>query len=371
MDASVRLHSGEDLALVRARGLIEANRYADAIPLLRQAMQAQPESQEPRCLLAFSLHMVGQSRVGLQTARDAVLLDPEEEWPHRVQSVILAGMGRRKEALLAARQAASLEADHPHVLECLARAQQGMKQRSAARETAARLLHLAPDWESTHELLGDLALAASRWREAEFHYRRTLQLDPQSHSAMNNLGVALQRLNRKKEAIDCFHQAARISPTEQVSKINLYNSVRGYAGYGFLGVWLLIQTTRILMAHTAQLPADLRPYAQAGVILAAAAGAGGAWWWWRRRMRELHPTVTAFYRDEQQRNTRAALYRISVTVAITMGTLTTVTWSAIWATEGAVRAGLTSWPLAIFLLVAAGTLAGAGRLIARWRATRR
>jgi len=371
MDERLHMHPPGASALARAQALIEVNRYADSLPFLRQALQESPDSLTAMCLLGVALHFTGRSREGLKAAQDAVPLDPDNEWPFRVQASILSGMGRRKQALEAALCAASRSPYDPHVLECLARAQMGCKQWKAAKETAATLLAIAPDWDSTHNLLGDISLATRRSRDAVAHYQETLRLNAQSYAAMNNLGVALQRLNRHKEAIECFHQAARLDPSAKLSRDNLYTAVRGYAGFGFLGLWFLVQAVRIVVAGIEGLPESMRPAAAIAGGLLLLLGLCSAFWIWRRRVNELHPTVMTFFREEQRRTSRSSLNRIATAVLLVLGAGTTVYWSAFAVRVGARESGLTSWPLALYVLISGGTIAAIGYLLRnRRRSTR-
>jgi tetratricopeptide (TPR) repeat protein len=351
--------TGAEPALERARSLIEVHRFADAVPLLRQALVADPQSLDAHCMLAISLHVTGQSREGLKIAGDAVLLDPEAEWAHRVRALILTGLGRHKEALAAATQCAALSPDDPRSLECLARAQHACRQKKEAAATAAQLVALAPEWDSTHELLGDIALDNKRWKEAEHYYRNALRLDPSSYSAQNNLGVALQRLNRNKEATECFHQASKLNPVEKTSRDNLYSAVKGYAGVSFVTFWVLLQVIRVFAASIRGLPESQQTLATIGFVIVVGGAVGTAYWFWRKRMNELHPTVTAFYRDEQRRTNVGAASRISALVILILAVLACTSWTAVLFTEGPVHAGLTSWPLALYLLLIGGTVYGA------------
>lgn len=81
-------------------------------------------------------------------------------------------------------------------------------------------LHLAA-------VLGELGQPA----EALAQCVAALKRDPQSYVATNNLGMALLRQVRRREAIERFHDAARRGPTRPLARGSLYRAVQRY-------VWL-------------------------------------------------------------------------------------------------------------------------------------
>src|SRR4051812_328110 len=83
--------------LERVTVLHEVGRYADAAPLVRQALHLGPDSYDAHCLTALNLLALGDPSEALRNAETAVALQPEEDWGHRIRSLILQGMERNQE----------------------------------------------------------------------------------------------------------------------------------------------------------------------------------------------------------------------------------------------------------------------------------
>jgi tetratricopeptide (TPR) repeat protein len=161
-------------------------------------------------------------------------------------------------------------------------------------------------------MAGRVALGRRDWKAAEAPFRRVLQLDPHSWTALNNLGVALRRQGRRKEAIEYFEAAARANPRASVARDNLFRSVSRHAGVGGLAGGLILVLKYGLIAVPAAHAIDNlaspigrniqnQPIAVAGIfLLVLCVVVLDAIYRWRRRQR-LSPTVRAFHKAELRR----------------------------------------------------------------------
>lgn len=75
-----------------------------------------------------------------------------------------------------------------------------------------RALQLAPDFAKAHEELGVALQYLDRHKDAEEHLRKAIRLDRQSESAHYRLGQLLACLGRNDEADEVFEQAFSLSP---------------------------------------------------------------------------------------------------------------------------------------------------------------
>jgi tetratricopeptide (TPR) repeat protein len=85
-------------------------------------------------------------------------------------------------------------------------------------------------------------LALDDFVEAETHFRTSLKLKPNDASALNNLGVCLQKQHRMKDAALAFKAAILIDPTQDVSKSNAKYAISQFLSYGAI-LAVLIQLT--------------------------------------------------------------------------------------------------------------------------------
>ena len=102
------------------------------------------------------------------------------------------------------------------------------QKRSVLRRGKA--LELAPDMSSTHDALGRVALARSRSREAEGHFREALRIEPEDPVALNNLGLALLRQGRRRAAVAYFASASKANPHDDLARRNAVVATIGVGG---------------------------------------------------------------------------------------------------------------------------------------------
>lgn len=307
-------------ATERARLLIEAGRAKDALPLLQQAIAADPHDGESRCLLAYAYYQLREWRTALKAADEAAACDPHDEWSHRLRALALLALKQNGKALRAAQEASRLDPEGPFTLKTLSRCQLENGKRKDARKSAQRLREVAPEWSQSHETLGYVALVEQKWKEAEQHYREALKLDPESWSAMNDLGLCLQHQRRHKEAVELFHRAAQLNPAEAVTRRNLFGSVEGYLGGGAVVVYLAAQLVQHWAPLLNSLPEGYQPWLWAALGLIVVAAVAVPIWQRRRRLAEIDPTVLAFYRDEQRRARRRGWEQFAVVGSLGLGT---------------------------------------------------
>ena len=212
----------------RADALIEIGRYADALPVLFDALRQEPGQATLLCRVSLCHYSLRDYPAALNFARQAIHTAPDEEWGYRLQTSILLSRGHPRHALASAETAAHLEPQNEQTLYTLIRAQIYAGKRRQATQTALALRELSPNSLWTHEALALVALSMRRWREAEAHCRMALKINPLSYSTLNNLGLACCRMRRTKEAVLHFYKAARLMPINPVIKQNLLSAMRAY-----------------------------------------------------------------------------------------------------------------------------------------------
>ena len=71
----------------------------------------------------------------------------------------------------------------------------------AARNAYTKALKLVPTSAHVHNRLGHLLAAQEDWKEAAKEWQQTTELQPDYAYAYANLGEALERIEKKKEAL--------------------------------------------------------------------------------------------------------------------------------------------------------------------------
>ena len=220
----------EQATAERARALFELGRYADAIPILKRVIAAQPENAGAWTQLAYAEFETGEREGALGCARTAISLAPENEWPYRVASAALRALGRSEEAADAARQAVRLAPHQYNGYVQLALAHARIPKHEQDAEAAAlKATELGPGVAITHLTAGIVAAAAKRREDAAAAFHRALAIDPQNATAHNELARLQLRKGRGRNASPIrlataatgFATAIRANPRAEASRRNL------------------------------------------------------------------------------------------------------------------------------------------------------
>ena len=162
----------------KADGLIKQGKYAEAIPLLQQALQFEPNFAEVHLNLGVILNLMGKTDEAEKHFRLA--LDHRPTTPEGLVSLgrVCATQGWGKEAI-----------------SCLEDA-----------------LRWNPMDAAAHYWLGDVLATTGRFAEARSHYAEAVRLQPEFAEAHCRLGVELARQGLPAQAAEQFTEAVRLKP---------------------------------------------------------------------------------------------------------------------------------------------------------------
>jgi len=170
----------------------QAGALADAEPLYRQVLDAEPHHADALHLLGVLYHQINKNEQAIGLIDNAVELAPHVADYHANRGIVLQRLGRLVEAEAAQRQA--LERDPGHV--------------------------------GAHFNLGLVLAAQDRLSEAASHYAEAARLSPGLADAHLNLGATLQGLGRAEEALEAHAKAAELLPGDPRPWTNLAVSLR-------------------------------------------------------------------------------------------------------------------------------------------------
>lgn len=292
------------LNVAQAQALMDLGRHQEAVPMLQRAIAGWPDDPAPRCLLALCLLEVGQAKDAEAMARSAIGLAPDAEWPHRVRSIALRAMRKRRDSLAEAREAVRLAPTQALPLVALGLAQLDNRKFDEATRSAEAAVRLSPETVEGHALLADIAFVRRRWRDAEPLYRQALAIEPNNWILMNNFGVTLTHLRRKREAIAIFEDAARLDPRARLPQQNLFRLAGKllinrplYVILGLVGLAVAISlNTWLRAAWDAN-----NPWLIGAVVLYLFGFLGVVYLSERSRKRRFSPTTQNFYTAEKRR----------------------------------------------------------------------
>lgn len=240
----------------RAQALLDLGRASEAIPLIRQAIAADPHDARSHCRLSAALLRLGDLPGAQAAAQDAIANDPEVEWAHRLLSAALQGQGHKREAVAAAQESRRLAPAAAEPLIRLVEAARAIPDRALAQQACTELVALAPERAISHRLAAVLHLDARRNVAAAASFREALRLDPTSHLAHNGLGVALLRSGDRAGALRAFQAAAELEPGDPTAAENIRRMARRdrlplsrWALHPLLYVPALVVGMRRLLTH--------------------------------------------------------------------------------------------------------------------------
>src|SRR4051812_21356939 len=242
--------------------LCEAERWAQARPLVSLLLAGQPENELAWCLLAQCELGLGRYDQALAAAGQAAALAPDHEWPHRLVSFAASQLGRPGPAVRAAREAVRLEPEMWQTQVRLAAAvgrlgagphrwnRRSRSSRAEAGLAADRALALAPEEPQVQLIYGLVAATAGRRAVAEQAYRTALHLDPQ-HSGARHLLASLRLQHRGgpgglAEAATGFAAALSADPTAQMSRQSLELTLRSFLGRAAYGLFAAAYLSQLL-----------------------------------------------------------------------------------------------------------------------------
>ena len=135
---------------------------------------------------------------------------------------------KARKALRALQKSAGPETSLQADLERLLQLYQGGHLDRAIAE-AKRLSRVYPDQPLPLNIIGAIEAIRENHEKAVEYYQRALVIDPNFLGALNNLGVAFERLGRHDQAIDCFRKVIAGRPDDAEVHYNLGSALR-YTG---------------------------------------------------------------------------------------------------------------------------------------------
>ena len=205
----------------------EKNKPEEALKEYTEALRLDPNSAEPRNNRAILISQIpGRENEAVNDYTLILKKYPNYAEVHNNLALILSHQpGREKEALFHYERALALKSLRPDLYTNYA----GLLRRIPGREKDAlkacvMALQVEPNNITSLNNMAVLLADNGQLTQAELLYKRVLDLKPESGATYFNLGNLISSMaTRKEEAIFCFSQAARYSPTNAEAEYNLAN----------------------------------------------------------------------------------------------------------------------------------------------------
>lgn len=216
------------LAVNLAESLRLQQRSADALPIIREALETAPKAYELQGELGAVLVDLGRIKESVQAYREAVALAPENTDLNFSLGSNLLALGERDAALGYLKRSLTLQPTYPKALIVLGHLALEAGQLEEARRYWQPLYDSHPEQPTARHVLalyhlraGEAAAARKDFTAAEQHYRDGLAIEPDYADIHASLGVLFLMQGRPADALPPFEAYHRVRPKEAQSSLFL------------------------------------------------------------------------------------------------------------------------------------------------------
>ena len=216
--------AGREVSLAEIEGLLRANRFVEAEPILQQAVRQHPDNARMHYLLGFALVGLQRHAEAAGSLRRAVELEPgEPSWWHALAKA-LREQDDDHGAIEALERALALGED-ADLHFALGACRQNVGERDAAERSFRAALALDPSHAQAALHLAKMQAYRGHADEAVALYRQALESDPELFEARFGLGVQLASAGRHEEAVEAFQAVIKRRPAHAEALYKLSQSL--------------------------------------------------------------------------------------------------------------------------------------------------
>ncbi len=194
-----------------ALDLMKNNRFGEAIPEWRKAMDLDSDDDKAHFNLGFALSETGDLRGAVVEYRKSTELNPTRAVTFANLALALAQTGDLDGAIDNYRKAAALDSTNPALESDLGTALFEKGQHAEAIEHLEKAVAIAPDSADARNKLGFILAKAGRADEARVHLEKAVELQPDSAEYRFNLGYVLGRGGNAAAAIPHLEKAVELT----------------------------------------------------------------------------------------------------------------------------------------------------------------
>ncbi|MEQ1945655.1 MAG: tetratricopeptide repeat protein [Bryobacteraceae bacterium] len=217
-EASDREPNRNDLRLALANVLVRNEQYDESIQILQKLLAGDPKSGDLLLRLAEVQRRKGDVNTAMETFRRATQAAPNDPRPLLQLGLLMDGTGRREQAKPIYEQLLKIQPDHPIALNNLAyiKAEEG-SDLDEALTMAQRARQKMPESTSIQDTLGWIYIKKNLSDDAVRVFRDLVKQDPTNPSFRYHYGMALLQKGDKPSARQELEAAIRNKPSKDDS----------------------------------------------------------------------------------------------------------------------------------------------------------
>ena len=192
--------------------LISLNKSAEAIPLLKIAVETNPSIEQFWVSYTTALINEKQFEEAEKISKKAIILKPKFVAAHYILGVILSKLQRLSEAIACYKKVIELKPDFAEVYSNLGDALHELDKSDEAIVAFQKAIELNPVYVENYNSLGNILLKFNKLEEAEKCYKKAIELNPNYVQAHSNLGVTQHQLDKFEEAKASYKKAIELNP---------------------------------------------------------------------------------------------------------------------------------------------------------------
>lgn len=223
-----------------ALAIIMQEEFARAIPLLKRAIEIEPDFTTAFHHLGNAYKESGNIAEAVSAYEKVLVLKPDDTEMLYNLAVIAKDRGRLPEARAYCERGIALDPSNPFWIICLGVIYYMMGDYGRAVICYRKALELKPGCPEALSNLSVLADEMGASEQALDYSRQALALQPEYPEGLNNLGNALKAAGKLEEAVEVLRRAVRLNETDPEIQYNL--SITLLAAGNFEEGWPLYET---------------------------------------------------------------------------------------------------------------------------------
>ncbi len=239
--------------------MMKNNRFGEAIPAWRKALDLDSDDDRAHFNLGFSLSETGDLRGAIAEYRKSSELNPKQSVTFADLALAQAQTGDLSGAVDNYRKAAALDSTNSALQADLGTALFENGQHAEAIEHLETSVALAPESAEAHDKLGFILAKEGRAEEARVHLEKAVELKPDSAEYRFNLGYVLARGGNAVAAIPHLEKAVQLTGGKDWECLAALGSAYNRAGRGSEAIEATRRALNLaLQAHNQEVARSLR-----------------------------------------------------------------------------------------------------------------